>query len=54
MTGVENFLVFIREKVWLYNRIWVSDATELPRRKYTTFRKWQKYEIKITILMSLR
>jgi hypothetical protein len=30
------------QNVSIYN----SDAGELPRRKHTTFRTWQKFEIK--------
>jgi hypothetical protein len=32
------------------NSIQNSDAGELPRRKHTTFRTWQKFEIKNKVI----
>jgi len=60
MTMFENVGLFIRENVWLEISLreggWQcrggsADAGELPRRKHTTFRTRQKFEIKNAVFL---
>ena len=52
MPTFRNILSCLRRWVWRWNRVFLnvgisnSDAGELPRRKHTTFRTRQKFEIK--------